>query len=107
MNKYRKRPIIVEAIQWTGENIEEVRNFCTIDSVASFLSHTKLIEHPHDRETQKYGGTLPIEISIFTLEGDMIVPRGNFIIRGVKDELYSCDPYVFEKTYEEIKDEEI
>jgi hypothetical protein len=102
MGKYRKKPVVIEAIQWTGKNIEEIRAFCKIKSMGAFLTHTGLMEHTHDRETQKYGGCLPIELSIMTMEGEMNVPKGNFIIRGIKEELYSCDPIIFEKTYEKI-----
>ena len=67
MAKYRKKPVVIEAVQWTGENREEVLKFVGHDAFVG-------IE----------------EISIFTLEGIMIASVGDYIIRGVQGELYPC-----------------
>ena len=66
MKQYRKKPIVIEAIQIT----------------ASMLNN-KRIDH----------------VSIETLEGTMIGNIGDWIIRGIKGELYPCKPDIFEKTY--------
>jgi len=76
-SKWRKKPVVVEAIQFTGENWSEVENFVPVG---------------------KYNddGTF----SIVTLEGEMKVEKGDYIIRGVKGEFYPCKPDIFRETYE-------
>ena len=82
--KYRKKPVVIEAVQWTGDNGEEIYNFC--GNYAKFA-------------TSDLGlGKLGIE----TLEGFMEASTGDYIIKGVKGEYYPCKPDVFEKTYERV-----
>ena len=85
MPKYRKKPLEVEAIQWTGDNLSDIVEFAG-DKVQWF----KLSESDG------------IRLSIDTLEGSVIVSKDDFIIRGVVNELYICKPFVFEKTYEPV-----
>lgn len=59
------------------------------------------IADAHGRKNPDY----PVECSIRTPEGEMDASLGDYIIRGVKDELYPCKPDVFEATYEEVRDE--
>ncbi len=80
--KYRKKPIVIEAVQWTGSNEKECMEFCP--SIY--------------QETYKADGFLTIP----TLEGKMACATGDFIIRGVKGEFYPCKPDIFEATYEQI-----
>jgi hypothetical protein len=75
---YRKKPVVVEAIQWTGTNT---------DAVLQFTACPRVLASPQ---------ALVIE----TLEGDMRADIGDWIIRGVKGELYPCKPDIFEQTYE-------
>ena len=77
--KYRTKPCEIEAIQWTGENIMQIREFA----------------HPNVRY-QKY-------LFIDTLEGRMRADVGDYIIKGLRGEFYPCKPDVFEKKYELIK----
>ena len=79
MSRFRKKPAVVEAAQWTGENIAEV---------------TRLLSHTGGRFC--FGGT----VEIHTLEGVMTAQPGDWIIRGVKGELYPCKPDIFAATYE-------
>lgn len=78
MSKYRKKPVVIEAIQWTGENLLEICNF-----------------------TGRCGGELLKngEMYIDTLEGVHHASVGDFIIKGVNGELYPCKPDIFGKTY--------
>lgn len=80
--KYRKKPVIIDAIQYTGGNYKEVCEFVG-----------KELKRPLIRYT-------PSEIIIETLEGNHIARAGDFIIRGVHGEFYPCKPDIFEKTYE-------
>lgn len=75
---FMKRPVHVEAIQWTGDNF---------DSCDDFIKCQKEI--------------LPRDgiIRIHTLEGVMTTQLDDWIIKGVEDEFYPCKPDIFEKTY--------
>lgn len=81
MNKFRKKPVVIEAIQWTGKNWEEVEKFISRGQVGGWI-----------------GGDLHIE----TLEGKMRANVGDWIIKGVKGEFYPCKPDIFEQTYEPV-----
>ena len=96
MNKveqYQKKPVVIEAIQWTGDNFVAIDEFITI-SHSTFPKDGKII--------------------IPTLEGDMIASIDDWIIKGVNGEFYPCKPNIFEKTYQlptspkvKVTDEEI
>lgn len=83
--KYRKKPVVIEAIQWTGSNLKECRAFLGDDCLQSYAER-----RPGGRN----------EIHIKTLEGMHIASRGDFLIRGVKGEHYACKPDIFAATYE-------
>ena len=76
--KYRKKPVEIDAIQWTGDNKLEIFDFCNM----SYITDQ--------------------ELRIQTLEGSMIASVGDYIIKGVKGEFYPCKPDIFEMTYEKI-----
>lgn len=78
--KYRKKPIVIEAVQWTGNMMS------VIDLVG------------HDLPT--YGEGHDGSLRITTLEGDHECRPGDWIIKGVKGELYPCKPDIFTLTYE-------
>lgn len=108
MAKFRKKPVVVEAIQWTGSNLEEIRNFVGSDLIENYIEH-------FDIERTLIKQTLA-GIAINTLEGTMMVNYGDYIIKGVNNEFYPCKPDIFHETYEnlidkngeyEVKDEEI
>lgn len=85
MAKYRKKPVVIDAIQFTGER-------GNIKQVMAFLSECKTpVGYNHN-------GT----IQICTLEGTMDVVLGDWVIKGVKGEFYPCKPDIFEATYEAV-----
>lgn len=90
VQKYRKKPVVVEAIQWNGLNLEEIKNF-----VGESLDYD-IIDSAYSVDV------LPPAVMMFikTLEGAMQVSKGDYIIKGVNGEFYPCKPDVFEKTYE-------
>lgn len=88
MGKFRKKPVEVEALQWTGYNLDEVREFV---SDGSF----------HGLESDNNGAWRTIGIK--TLEGVMLADRNDWIIKGVKGEFYPCKPDIFEQTYEAVE----
>jgi len=98
--KYRKKPIEVEAVQYTGDNLEEVKAFA-LDKIYSFVYY----ETKFDADGCGFK-SIPMEIlAIHTLEGDMKVCVGDHIIKGVNGEFYPCKPDIFEKTYEKVEEE--
>lgn len=93
MPKYRKKPVVVEAIQWTGSNLEEIRNFVGSDLIEEYVELFDI------KRTLK---EMLVDIAIDTLEGTMRVDYGDYIIKGVKGEFYPCKPDIFLATYEEV-----
>lgn len=89
MPKFRKKPVVIEAIRYVGgaDNRLAVLNFTGTDA-----SNAKTI----------YWRSIPQggEIVIRTLEGDLIASEGDWIIRGVKGEVYPCKPDIFAATYD-------
>ena len=83
MSKFRKKPVVIEAVQWTGGNTQEVLDFCSSAVV----------------QYQPFGGELSA-LKIPTLEGDHTASAGDWIIRGIKGEFYPCKPDIFAATYE-------
>ena len=76
---YRKKPVMIEAVQWTGENHAEMCEFI-------------------DPETFEI---IPrVGLVIHTLEGDHYASPGDYIIKGINGEFYPCKPDIFAKTYE-------
>ena len=86
MKRYRKKPIIVEAIQIKAEWFKNGGRPCIADC--------RIITNKEDKT-----------IGIRTLEGLMTAPIGDWIIKGIEGELYSCKKNIFEKTYEAVKKE--
>jgi hypothetical protein len=86
--KYRKKPVEIDALQWTGKNLEECKAFLG-DSYLPYFAE----RHPDGRS----------EIGIKTLEGKHIASRDDYLIRGVKGEYYPCKPDIFAMTYEPVE----
>lgn len=80
MAKFRKKPVVIEAVQWTGDNFADVAKLG--DNIMG----------PYGRELA--------HLEIPTLEGRMVANLGDWVIRGVNGEVYPCKPDIFEKTYE-------
>lgn len=98
MAKFRKKPVVIEATQWLthGDN-DYVRYFAdprnkTLEGVAFANSPCEKCRRPRG----EHGW-------IDTLEGGHIVCPGDWIITGVKGEMYPCKPDVFEQTYEPVE----
>lgn len=102
MPKFRKKPVIIEAVEWTGKNVIEVYNFLenkNEDSSMNIPTSGKNFFVDMNNGTA-VTGTLKIR----TLEGDMIAAHGDYIIKGVKGEFYPCKPDIFEVTYETVEE---
>ena len=96
MAKYRKRPVVIEAIQWTGENLRQIITF-TDGSPETRTSHAGMMWEQYSDLVAADG------LKIFTLEGKMNADVGDWIIKGVKGEHYPCKPDIFEATYESVE----
>lgn len=82
--KFRKKPVVIEAVLWDGDltTVEPLLAGSTCEGVSQDLLGTAL--------------------NIETLEGEMTAQIGDWIIRGVKGELYPCKPDIFAATYERV-----
>lgn len=87
MTVYRKKPVVIEAIQFVGgrESAAEIKAFAGDSYVCWWFNHD--------------------DIGIETLEGTMHASPGDWIIKGVKGEFYPCKPDIFELTYESVPDQ--
>lgn len=87
--KYRKKPMVVEAVQWTGLNLEEIKEF--VGGALTYLIN--------DTAWKAGKGRPHVYMKIRTLEGEMKVSEKDFIVKGVNGEFYPCKPDIFQKTY--------
>jgi len=85
MGKFRKRPVVIEAIKWLGglECFQTIKAFAGRDAVWNYNHET---------------------LSIATLEGTMVANVGDWIVKGVANEFYPCRPDIFEATYEAVEE---
>lgn len=86
MPKFRKKPVVIEAIQWRIVNHEQIKSFLGDAYQANLNQHSGKDNY----------------IRIGTLEGVMDAAPGDWIIRGVQGEFYPCKPDIFEATYEQV-----
>lgn len=82
---FRKKPVEIQAMRWTGENYQDIRDFTRRADGFSAVVY-------RDGDV----------ITIQTLEGNMSAAIGHWIICGVKGEFYPCRPDIFEATYEPV-----
>lgn len=83
MKKFRKKPVVIEAHQLCEEDFTD--------------------DHPNpDHIPGVLYNPITCEVSIETMEGTMTATIGDWIIRGIKGELYPCKPDIFEATYEQV-----
>lgn len=78
VTKYRTKPVVIEAVRWMGNNIQEIYDFTGHGAIYNPESG----------------------LSIMTLEGTMKADVGDYIIKGLKGEFYPCKPHIFHLKYE-------
>ena len=83
MAKFRKKPVVIEAVQFTGANGQEIADFMQ----CQFPAFTPNSGH----------------LLIGTLEGTMAAAPGDWVIKGVAGEFHPCKPDIFEATYEPVE----
>lgn len=94
--KYRKKPVVIEAMQWNGCNLKEIKEFvgnCLIYNIS-------------DAAWKVGKGAPAVYMEIKTLEGNHKCSQGDYIIKGVQGEFYPCKPDIFEQTYEQLGEQE-
>ena len=91
MATFRKKPVVVEAMRYTGRNLEDIRAFTGAGGVL-----------PVDPLDRGWGSDITAEVFDKLHSTWIGVKDGQWIIRGVLGEFYPCDAQVFEATYEPV-----
>lgn len=86
MQKFVKKPVVIEAIQYDGANITEIETFVG-EKLPTIMT-----------------SDLGAQLVLSTLEGDMKVTKGDYVIKGIKGEFYPCKPDIFKQSYNMIKE---
>ena len=86
IQKFKKRPVVIEAVQLTKDNANELALWC--GATLTIMNRSNFFY-----------------VVIPTLEGSMCAHQNDWIIKGIKDEFYPCKPDIFELTYEKVDDE--
>lgn len=86
--KFRKKPMVVEAMQFTGKNATEIISWAHEGLPA--MANSIVFRDPVSNHL----------ISIRTMEGIMLATPGDWIIKGIEGEFYPCKPGIFDRTYE-------
>jgi len=89
IGKFIKKPVIIEAVQWQGDNYNQIVNFMLATS----------------KDIAGLSGDLLYIKTLENKDGEQVAQRGDWIIRGIKGEYYPCKPDIFKLTYNEIKEE--
>jgi len=89
IRKYRKKPVVIEALAYDGANHDQINDFTGGQSLPPVTSD------------DNFGTPLIIP----TLEGDHYAQPGDLIIKGVAGEFYPCKPEIFAETYEPVPEE--
>lgn len=79
--KYRKKPVVIEAVQWNGSG--------SLNNIPQWYKDAGI-------------KIIGVHLYIETLKGTMTANIGDWIIRGVKGEIYPCKPDIFAATYEKV-----
>ena len=91
VQKYTKKPVTIEAIQWTKENLD-----IALAWIPSEVIGLRILGMEDSSDSLQW----TTEHYIKTLEGDMKITEGDYIIKGVKGEFYPCKPDIFYATYD-------
>lgn len=90
MSLYRKKPVVIEAFRWTGDADQTEDPLWIIDAIKADVVRIG-----------GFGSGLAMRIN--TLEGDVFARPGDWIIQGVKGEIYPCKPDIFAETYQDAR----
>jgi len=93
--KYRKKPVVIDAHQWDG-------------SRSDFESLCRWVNAGQEEPILSYVFATADDVRdarIWTLEGDFSVSPGDWIIKGVQGEFYTCKPEIFTATYDPVEED--
>lgn len=94
LQRYRKRPLVIEAMQWSAENFAD-DIFEWIEANDGTAYRDESLSGAPGPDGEDWGS-----FEIGTLEGDMEISPFDYVILGVGGEFYPCKPDIFERTYE-------
>ncbi len=92
MSFYRKKPVLIEAFQWTGDAQQEEDP----EWIIPFIRDGRVFF--------RNSSSPDVKLVIRTLEGDMTADRGDFIVKGIKGEIYPCKPDIFAGSYDKVEE---
>lgn len=95
IQKFRKKPVVIEAIQYNGNNEREILEFTQ--------GNAKLDSALGSSADGNGGLQSYSKLTIKTPEGEMLVSPNDFVIKGIKGEFYPCKPDIFAATYERVE----
>jgi hypothetical protein len=101
--RYRKKPVVIEAVQLTWQTWNEVCDF--VGEFTDGMRGVYVNPDGPDWADKPMWADPRIGFLIPTLEGEMLAVENDWIIRGVQGELYPCKPDIFEATYEPVLDD--
>ncbi len=123
--RYRKKPVEIEAMQWDGDASTAhpiIQWINATESTATYIGvgephsgrqthmldeyHVAPLEHGGFGHRRVLNEDAPAFLSIRTLEGYMRADAGDWIIRGVQGEFYPCRADIFKQTYERVNEPE-
>jgi hypothetical protein len=87
IKSYKKKPIVIQAVQFTEKNISDVLMF-------TGPSNVYLTMDPENKKVNCY--------MVKTLEGPLKISEHDYVIKGIQGEFYPCKPDIFKATYEEM-----
>ena len=90
MAKYRKKPVVIEAWQFSKDNYHK--------GAPDFIRSEKMVTLWSQHGGEVIGG------EVGTLEGEMTISENDYIIKGINGEFYPCKPDIFAKTYDLVSD---
>ena len=98
--KYRKKSVVIETFQYDGDLMGSDGNYYVPQWAENAFKNAIIFYDSYGENTP------PCELFIKTLEGDIHVSVGDYIIKGVQGELYPCKKDLFEETYEKVEENE-
>lgn len=93
---FQKKPVVIEAFQYDGDLMNSDGEYYVPDWAVKALDKGKLFYGTYRSGDKELPGALFAK----TLEGDMHVSVGDYVIQGVAGEIYPCKPEIFHQTYE-------
>ena len=103
MSKFRKKPVVIEAVQLRWATWSEMCDFANVGKLTNGKPAGGGIDADGVFQAGQAAYGDQIAMVIPTLEGVMIARQDDWIIKGVAGEFYLCKPDIFEQTYEAVE----